>query len=69
MILSMVLGALLHKIYIELNGVTFNIKDWSITVKERFLDTFLLEGKSKSGQTIYMTIKDDVLDFDYAKSK
>ena len=68
-VLSIALGVLSHKIYTELYGVKFNIKNWKVLVKEDPYDAFVLTGESEDGRTILLTLNGNDLDFYYARSK
>ena len=67
-VLSGLLGALLHRIYIEGHGKAFSIPGWKdLHVWTGYLlkDKLFLAGKNESGKELRIVIDKDAIDFDY----
>ena len=69
--LSIILGALLHKIYIEGHGIKFEIPGWKFKVKSGYFfpPRLILEGENDKNEKVTLSVEKETIVLDYGKSK
>lgn len=66
-VLSGLLGALLHRIYIEGHGKKFTIPGWNFHIWTGYLlkDNLFMTGEHENGKKLQIVIDKNAVDFDY----